>query len=68
MSAVDSVGYTAQDNVAMRCIISTYINTKMCVCLCVCVCLYAFFSAIWNPIGIPFGTKLLLGPEWVLKQ
>ena len=21
------------------------------------------FSAIWNPIGIPFGTKLLLGPN-----
>ena len=32
------------------------------------VCVFAFFSAIWNPIGIPFGTKLLLGPEWVLKQ
>ena len=23
----------------------------------VCVCVFAFFSAIWNPIGIPFGTK-----------
>ena len=32
-------------------IISTYINTKM------CVCVFAFFSAIWNPIGIRFGTK-----------
>ena len=39
--------------------ISTYINTKMCVCVCVCVCVFAFFSAIWNPIGIPFGTNVL---------
>ena len=31
--------------------ISTNKNTKM------CVCLFAFFSAIWNPIGIPFGTN-----------
>ena len=33
--------------------ISTYINTK----ISVCVCVFTFFSAIWNPIGIPFGTK-----------
>ena len=47
-------------------IISTYINTKMCVCLF--VCLFAFFSAIWNPIGISFGTKLPYASEMVLKQ
>ena len=47
-------------------IISTNINTKMCVCLC--VCLFAFFSAIWNPIGKPFGTKLPYASESVLKQ
>ena len=33
-----------------------------------CVCLFAFFSANWNPIGIPFGTKLLFSPEKVLTQ
>ena len=33
-----------------------------------CVCLFAFFSAIWNSIGIPFGTKLVLGPVKVLNQ
>ena len=47
-------------------LISTYINTKMSVCVCVLV--FAFFSAIWNPIGIPFGTKLPYRPEMVLKQ
>ena len=48
--------------------ISTYINTKMSVCECVClsVCLFAFFSAIWNPIGISFGTKLPYASEMVL--
>ena len=40
----------------------------MCVCVYVSVCLFAFFSAIWNPIGIHFGTKLLFGLEKVLKQ
>ena len=34
----------------------------------VCLCLFAFFSAIWNPIGISFATKLFLRPEKVLKQ
>ena len=48
--------------------ISTYINTKMFVCVCVCVCVFAFFSAIWNPIGISFGTKLPYASEMVLKQ
>ena len=48
--------------------ISTYINTKMCVCVCVSVCLFAFFSAIWNPIGIPFGTNVLFDLEMVLTQ
>ena len=28
--------------------------------VCLSVCLFAFFSAISKPIGIPFGTKLLL--------
>ena len=36
--------------------------------VCVFVCVFAFFSAIWNPIGIPFGTNVLGGLEMVLKQ
>ena len=32
------------------------------------VCLLTFLSAISKPIGIPYGTKFLLDPEWVLKQ
>ena len=47
--------------------ISTYINTKMCVCLCVCLFVRVFL-ALWNLIGIPFGKKSVLGPEKVLKQ
>ena len=44
-------------------------NTKQCLKMVhVFVCLFAFFSAIWNLIGIPFGTKSLFGPEKVLKQ
>ena len=35
--------------------------------VCLSVCLFAFFSAIWNPIGIPSGTKLVYGLEKVLK-
>ena len=34
------------------------------VCVSVCVCVFAFFSAIWNPIG----TKLPYRPGMVLKQ
>ena len=37
-------------------------------CVCVCFCVFAFFSAIWNPIGIPFGTNVLCDLEKVLKQ
>ena len=47
---------------------STYLYLYKYENVCVFVCIFAFFSAIWNPIGILFGTKLLLGPEWVLKQ
>ena len=36
--------------------------------VCVSVCVFAFFSAIWNPIGIPFGKNVLLDLEMVLKQ
>ena len=36
--------------------------------VCLFVCLFTFFSAIWNPIGIPFDTNLLFVPEKVLKQ
>ena len=43
-----------------------YENVYLFVCLS--VCLLRFFSAISKPIGIPFGTKFLLDPEWVLKQ
>ena len=37
-------------------------------CVRVFIFLFAVFSVIWNPIGGPCGTKLLLGPEWVLKR
>ena len=36
--------------------------------VCVCVCVFAFFSAIFKPIGTPFGTQLLFGPGKVLTQ
>ena len=49
-------------------VISTYINTLMCVCVCVCPSVRFFFSAIWNLIGISFGTKLLSDLEKVLTQ
>ena len=32
------------------------------------VCVFAFFSANWNPIGIPFGTKIPFRPKKVLTQ
>ena len=34
----------------------------------VCVCVFAFVSAIWNPIEIPFGTNVPFDLEMVLKQ
>ena len=48
-----------------ECVISTYINTKMCVCVCVFV--FAFFSATWNPSWISLGTKLLFGAALTQK-
>ena len=36
--------------------------------ICLFICLNAFFSAISKPTGMPFGTKLPLGPGMVLKQ
>ena len=45
-----------------------YKYENVCVCVCVSVCLFAFFSAIWNPIGISFGTKLPYASEMVVKQ
>ena len=45
-----------------------YKYENVCVCFCVSVCLFAFFSAIWNPIGISFGKKLPYASEMVLKQ
>ena len=45
-----------------------YKYENVCVSVCLCVCVFAFFSAIWNPIGIPFGTNVLCGLEMVLKQ
>ena len=40
----------------------------VCVSVCLCVCLFTFFSAIWNPFGIPFGTNVLFDLEMVLTQ
>ena len=45
-----------------------YKYENVCGCVWVSVCLFAFFSAIWNPIGISFGTKLPYASEMVLKQ
>ena len=45
-----------------------YKYENVCVCVCLSVCLFAFFSAIWKPIGISFGTKLHYASEMVLKQ
>ena len=43
-----------------------YESVCVCVCVCLSVCVFAFFSAIWNPIGIPFGTNVLFDLEMVL--
>ena len=45
-----------------------YKYENVCVCVCVSVCVFAFFSAIWKPVGIPFGTNVPLDLEMVLKQ
>ena len=49
-------------------LLSLLIKIRKSVCVCVSVCLFAFFSAIWNPIGIPFGTNVVCDLEKVLKQ
>ena len=45
-----------------------YKYENVCLCVCLPVSLFAFFSAIWNPIGISFGTKMPYASESVLKQ